>query len=750
MEAPPLFLTAVAYSSGGFADELPSVATADLNGDGKPDVVITNWSSGTVGVLLGNGDGTLQSAVTYNTGGANPAAVAIADLNGDGKPDLVITNWSSGTVGVLLGNGDGTFQAAVTYGSGGSAPESIAVADLNGDGKPDILVANDLSNTVGVLLGNGDGTFQAAVTYGSGGSYADSVAAADVNGDGKPDLVVVNMCSSNGCYYGSTVGVLLGNGNGTFQAAVTYGSGGSYAGGVAVADVNGDGKPDVVVTNGGSAGEEGLMGVLLGNGDGTFQTAVTYDAGGENSWGLAIADVNGDGKPDLLTANNNSGSVSVLLGNGDGTFQPGLTFGSGGALPTSIAVADLNGDGEPDLVVGDTFDPNDYDSTSAAGVLLHYTPTTTTLTSSLNPSVYGQTVTFTAAVSAAVRAPTGTVIFYDSSTAIGSATLANGSASISISSLAGGSHSITAAYQGGGAFGTSTSAVLVQVVNGNTTTSLVSSANPSVYGQAVMFTAAVSAASGTPTGTVIFYDSSTAIGSATLANGSASISISSLVVGSHSITAAYQGSGAFDPSTSAPLNQVVNPATTTTSLQSSLNPALVGDPVTYTATVASQYGGAVTGTVMFQDGGSTVATVTIAGNQASYSTKYSKPGTHSMTGTYSGDTNDTGSVSAALVEQINKGISTRTVLTTSGSPSQINQSVTFTATVRPRKKAIPDGELVTFYDGKTEIGTAATVSGVATFTTSSLKAKTHTIKATYPGDDTFEPSAGSVKQVVEK
>jgi len=176
----------------------------------------------------------------------------------------------------------------VTYGSGGLYARSVAVADVNGDGKPDLAVANLClteyncpNGLVGVLLGNGDGTFQTAVTYGSGGYYAMSVAVADVNGDGKPDLVVANNCTSgdfsNGCTDPSgTVGVLLGNGDGTFQAAVTYGSGGYYSSSVAVADVNGDGKPDLVVANecADTSCTNGSVGVLLGNGDGTFQAAV--------------------------------------------------------------------------------------------------------------------------------------------------------------------------------------------------------------------------------------------------------------------------------------------------------------------------------------------------------------------------------------------------------------------------------------------------------------------------------------------
>jgi hypothetical protein len=193
----------------------------------------------------------------------------------------------------------------------------------------------------------------------------------------------------------------------------------------------------------------------------------------------------------------------------------------------------------------------------------------------------------------------------------------------------------------------------------------------------------------------------------------------------------------------------VNPATTATSLVSSASPARVKQSVTYTATVTSQYGGAATGTVTFQDGGSTIATVAMSGNQAACNTTYTKAGSHAITATYSGDASNLGSASATLMEYIDSVVS-KTVVTTSGSPSLVGQPVTFTATVTSTHGAIPNGELVTFYDNKTAIGTGTTASGITTFTTSSLTAKTHTINAAYAGDDTFEPSAGSVKQAVDK
>ena len=336
-----------------------SVAVGDVNQDGIPDLIVvnncadSNCADGSVGVLLGDGNGTFQAAVTYVSGGYQPYAAAVADVNGDDKADLIVANYCAssrncpnGSVGVLLSNGNGTFQAAVSYGSGGmDGAFSVAMGDVNHDGMPDLIVANVCASSsnctdgsVGVLLGNADGTFQTAVSYGTGGEYAYSVAVGDVNVDGKSDLVVANECADSDCTNG-WVGMLLGNGDGTFQPAVSYNSGGYQPYSVAVGDVNQDGMPDLVVANvcaSSSNCANGSVDVLLGNGDGTFQPAVSYNSGGYQPYSVAVGDVNQDGMPDLLVANQcaddncTNGSVSVLLGNGDGTFQAAVSYSSGG------------------------------------------------------------------------------------------------------------------------------------------------------------------------------------------------------------------------------------------------------------------------------------------------------------------------------------------------------------------------------------------------------------------------------------
>src|SRR5438046_1343314 len=197
-----------------------SVAAADLNGDGHLDLVVANSLANTVSVLLGRGDGTFQAARTFDAGlGGGPIWVEIADVNGDGKPALTTASVGNVMGAVLLGNGEATSQPPrITPFT--VDPESIAVRDFNGDGKMDLAFANDDAPDakVTVMLGNGDGTFQAAQRFSVGAAESESLAAGDFNGDGKVDLVVANAGSND-------VSVLLGNGDGTFRPALTFPAG---------------------------------------------------------------------------------------------------------------------------------------------------------------------------------------------------------------------------------------------------------------------------------------------------------------------------------------------------------------------------------------------------------------------------------------------------------------------------------------------------------------------------------------------
>lgn len=329
------------------------VATEDFNGDGKIDLALIN-SSG-ISVLIGDGDGSFRAGQTYPL--ANCASIIAADLNQDGRIDLAVTQ-ANGNVAILLGNGDGTFQNPVDY-PVGVGPEGLAIGDFNRDGKLDLVVANaGFSNnkytgsTVSILLGNGDGTFQPQKTYSTAVGPL-SIAVNDFNRDGRLDLVVATATT-----FGVT-SILLGNGDGTFQSAVNYVTSKDHnaqAHSIIAADVNDDGDVDLVVADN-TPNETGTptgLAVLLGNGDGTFQVPATQSPGviinpaaaPSAISQIAVADIDGDGKLDLISVGN---QVSVQRGNGDGTFAPALLYRT--AAGTAIAAADLDGDGTLDLAI---------------------------------------------------------------------------------------------------------------------------------------------------------------------------------------------------------------------------------------------------------------------------------------------------------------------------------------------------------------------------------------------------------------
>ncbi len=331
----------VTYAVGSDPD---AIVPGDFTGNGQLDLAVTNANNGTLSVLLGNGNGSFQPQVTYAVGTV-PDAIVAGDFTGNGRLDLAVANEHDGTVSVLLNAGNAGFQPQVISGLG-SSPSAIVAGDFTSNGQLDLAVANSEDNTVSVLLGNGDGTFLPQVTYGVGAD-PDAIVAGDFTGDGDLDLAVVNA-------YGGTVSVLLGNGDGTFQPQVTYNVGNSPRA-IVAGDFTGNGDLDLAVAN----GFDGTVSVLLGNGDGTFQPQVTYAVGTDPD-AIAVGDFTGDGRLDLAVADAGDlfswetvpGAVSVLLGNGDGTFQPQVTYAAG-TDPDAIVAGDFTGNGRLDLAVVD-------------------------------------------------------------------------------------------------------------------------------------------------------------------------------------------------------------------------------------------------------------------------------------------------------------------------------------------------------------------------------------------------------------
>jgi hypothetical protein len=339
------FKTQTTYSTGTVSTPT-SVAVGDFNQDARLDIAVAILGSSTVGVLLGYGNGTFAAPKTFSTGtNAGTYVIALGDFNNDTRLDITVANTGGSNVGVFLGNGDGTFAAQTAYATGtGSNPNAVAVYDFNKDARLDITVANYLGNNVGVFLGNGDGTFATLLTFSVGtisGPY--SIAVADFNNDTRLDITVAN-------HNGNNVGVLLGNGDGTFQAQMTFSTGvGSLPLSVTVGDFNKDTRMDIAVANAGGDN----VGVLLGNGDGTFSVQTTFSTGANSAPNaVAVGDFNNDTRLDIAVANFDGNNVGVLLGNGDGTFQAQMTFSFGaGSAPISVAVGDFNNDTRLDIVV---------------------------------------------------------------------------------------------------------------------------------------------------------------------------------------------------------------------------------------------------------------------------------------------------------------------------------------------------------------------------------------------------------------
>ena len=319
------------------------IASADLNGDNKPDIVTANYDSNTVSVLLNNGDGTFAAKVDYVTS-TRPMAVEAADLNGDGTSDLAVVNNGASSVSVFLNNGNGTFAAKVDYATGASSnPRHVSIADFNRDNNLDLVTVNSGSGSPGVsvFLNNGDGTFATKVDY-STGATSYSITSGDLNGDGWPDVISADGDANR-------VSVFMNNGNGTFATRVSYTAGWRVED-VHAADLSGDGKLDLVTAN----YNDKTISVLLNEGSGTFAPKVDYSTGAIGPLSVTTTDLNTDGRMDIATANpTSSGIVSVFTGKGGGAFASRVEH-STGSVPRSITNADFNGDGQVDLATANT------------------------------------------------------------------------------------------------------------------------------------------------------------------------------------------------------------------------------------------------------------------------------------------------------------------------------------------------------------------------------------------------------------
>jgi hypothetical protein len=668
----PSFLPPVIFPAGV---DPRTVTVADFNRDGTPDLAVVNAgpssASQSVSVLLGDGRGSFRppattAVVNGGAGNGNALSVVAGDFNGDGQTDLALN--TAGPAGpaveVLLGEGDGSFQANHLILPVGPTPFSVAAGDFDHNGALDLVTANS-NGTVSLLLGNGGGSFRPRADVTVGG-VPRAVVVGDFNGDGRLDVAVAKQLSE-------TVSILLGHGDGTFATPLVFATSNGHQftpSSMAVGDVNGDGKADLVINSiGGEDSVVTQLGVLLGNGDGTFRAPILQSpdtAGGDGD--VALGDFNHDGRLDVAVGGHAAlpDGLTVFTGNGDGTFgvpfQSPLRFSTGGSDPLGVAAVDVDGDGLVDLVAANA-------SSGTVGVLANTdapvidAPTTTTLSTSTANAVVGQIETLTATVTTPINTPIGTVFFHDGDTILGFATLDETGHATLQTSLFVGNHALMASFFGVSGFAASDSEpVGVTVSRAASTVALQSSLNPAGAGQAVTFTAKVTAVApgaSTPTGTVTFTDGTVILGTVAVGTGgTAKLTTSFAAIGGHTITATYSGDLALVGSSQS-LTEQVNAASThkgtKTSLFASANPVVVGQPVTFTATVRDPSGtGTPTGTVTFFVGNTMVARVTLDANgQARIRGSFSVAGMFTIRAVYSGDANFDPS-EQSLIEQVNR------------------------------------------------------------------------------------------------
>ena len=835
-------LADIRVASGSFS----SIASGDFNQDGKIDLVVTQPGQKSVSILLGNGNGGFASPVSYAVG-HEPVFAAITDVNGDGIPDLVVINNQSNTFSVLNGTGDGTFKSSLDF-VAGNAPLAAVAGDFYGSGHVDLAIINQSSQTVSVPSGYGDGTFRAARSYFSGQQPV-SIASGILDGGKTPGVVVANYCGADpSCSSTGNVAVFLpdsSSASGSYRLSATYALGSGPAA-ITLADVNGDKNLDIIAVN----RLDKTVSVLLGAGDGTFRQPATFPLAA-TPIAFSIGDLNNDGKADLAVledcgaeACSQTGSVEVLAGTGAGAFQSLMTYAVG-YLPSSIAIGDINGDKKPDIVVANRCGANvTCQSSGTATVLLGDGTGKFTLGTALalgkSPSAIAlgnlassgtdliisrstdNTVavmhgngdgTFEAAVPYAVGKQPGSLVvadfngdgkadvavtnFADSTVSVlygrGDSTLqpattlpvgAGPVAMTAIGGASGGRASLATANGNTGAPTLGTEFTAMPAFSGTTdfsTFTLTSGTNPSSVNQADVLTASITTPTATaPTANVVFSASGTALSDCGGASGvsvtgsgttyTATCTSSTLPASTgETLTAEFLGDGTYtDQTNTNTVTQVVGQLTPTVTLAGPVpNTSTVNGSVTFTAQLGTValVPTQPTGTVNFTVGtppvsitGCSAQQVSPVG-QASCTTSTLNAGTDIIGAVYSGDTNfatATAPTTAQIVSQLSP---TLTISPTTA--ANLNTAVTLTATVGgvTMTPTGPTGT-VTFSTGGNAItcsspttGAVNPSTGVATCTTSSLPAGTDAITASYSGDSNYTAvptPVATVNQVINK
>jgi hypothetical protein len=718
-------VTAVYSGDAGYLTSASAAISQDVAKDTTAVTVASSAPSAVYGQAV-----TLTASVTASAPGSGVPTGSISFYDGTtllGSGSLDVTGHASYTTTAFqLAVASRQSITAVYAGDGNylTSTSPVITQDVNKAATSAAVVSSSASSVYGQAV-----TFTATVTAVAPGSGTPSGSVTFM--DGSTVLGIVSLDATGHAAY-TTTALQLAVGNGQAITAV-YAGDGNYVASTSPA-ISLDVAKDATTTSVASSQASAVYGQAV-----TFTATVTASAPGS-------------GVP--------TGSVTFKDGStvlGTGTLD---ATGHASYTTTAFQLAVGNGQSITTVYAGDS----NYTTSTSAAISQNVTKdaTSATVASSANPSVYGQAVTFTATVTAAALGsgvPTGGVSFYDGGTLLGTGTLdATGHATYTTTAFqlaVASGQSITGVYAGDGNYATSTSPAVGQTVNPDATSvALASSATTTSFGQAVTFTATVTASApglGTPTGTVTFYDGTAALAIFTVdASAKAVFTTATLATGSHPIKAVYNADAQYATSTSATVTQTINAVATSTTVASSQNPSAVGESVTFTVTVTAP-AGAPTGTITFKDGSTVLGTGTLqvgmgGADQATFTTSALGAGDHAITAVYGGDANNLGGTSNSLTQTVNGttgSVPTTTVASVIGT-QVFGQALTFTAVVSAAS-GTPAGS-VDFFDTTTEtdLGTAALSGGTASLTVTSLPTGQQTIQLTYLGDGNDLASSDSL------
>lgn len=620
------------------------IVAADFNNDGNMDIAVCSQSGNSVSIFLGNGDGTFTAGAILSVG-SQPYGIVVADFNNDGKADLVVSNKNGTTLNVLLGAGDGTFtQPAGSPITVGARPLSVVVADFNNDGYPDIAVGNSGDSTISLLMGHGDGTFATPTSLTASGTADKYLVATDLNRTGKTDLI---SAENNG-----NLSVYAGNGDGTFQSPVTTATGAGVLSNLASLDADGDGFPDLLIASNSNASIYNSLHRYVRTATATVSSLSVPGAGTHNVGATYQTDNTSAGSTSSsipLTASPTATSISITAAPGSSTYSQqvaltatlspylvgaesnngeSITFKNGstslGTAVLSNGVATLQTTALPlgtdSLTAIYAADTNFLGSTSAAVAYVVGKNTPVLSWPTPSPITYGTALSNTQLN--ATTTPAGTFVYTPNSGTV----------------LNAGTQTLSVAFAPNDTtdYNTASGSTTLTVTQAAGMVLLSAATNPIPYGTSETFTATVSTSG---TGVITFKDGATTLGTGTLSGGTASFSTSALATGSHSITAVWPGDTNYIASTSSALALTVQKAAINIAGSATLNPSIFGDSITLTWACT----GAVatpSGSLTLKDGATTLTTLPLdASGIAHYTLSTLTAATHTLTVTYSGDTN---------------------------------------------------------------------------------------------------------------